>query len=171
MTTIGERVRARRTEMGLAQEALAQAVGCSVKTISRYERGEQKPRRGEHMEALTRALGVTESWLEYGVDAAPTTSEPVYDHEPDVVTRAIRYVFGGTWPAPDLEARIRERVELIGFGDGGDLGTLAGVVQRAKTEWEADQAGRAPRTADGTRVEPPAPREGAKAFRPRKRGA
>jgi transcriptional regulator with XRE-family HTH domain len=67
MSSIGERIRKRRGELKLSQEALARKVGCSLKSISRYERDKQAPRRGHHLESLAEALNVSAAWIEYGV--------------------------------------------------------------------------------------------------------
>jgi len=44
MATLGERVRARRAELGMTQDGLARATGIAQTLISRYENDVQQPR-------------------------------------------------------------------------------------------------------------------------------
>lgn len=53
-----ERIRARRAELGMSQQALAEAVGTSQQTVDRIERGETLHSR--HMEAIIKALHLDE---------------------------------------------------------------------------------------------------------------
>lgn len=54
--TIGDRIRERRTALGLTQEALAHKAGISVPTVSRVERGLHKPNLG-NLALIAGALG------------------------------------------------------------------------------------------------------------------
>ena len=60
--TIGERLRRLRKKSGLTQEKLADAVGVSLLTLFRWEKGERSPRIDE-IKALAKALGVSEADL------------------------------------------------------------------------------------------------------------
>lgn len=170
MTTMGDRVRAKRDEMGLSQEALARELECSVKTVSRYETGEQRPRRGKRLSALARVLGVTEEWLEYGRGATgETIAEPVYDEELSELDKALGLFRDKL--TPDLEAHIRRRhAEAVSFLDGGSMGRLVSFVEEEIAKWKRQQDGMPPKVkeAPATVV---TPREGAmKLERKPKRG-
>ena len=122
VTTLGDRVREKRNEMGISQEALARRIGCSSKTIARYESGEQKPRRGARLDALVQELGVSESWLEYGIDPEGETtldrSTTQIEDGLSNIDKALNLFREKLTPA--LEAHIRERhQEGIAFFDGG----------------------------------------------------
>jgi len=69
---IGALVRQARTEAGLKQEALAEAVGVASLSISHYENGRQAP-RVEVLERIASATGKHLAWFFGGEDAAPPT--------------------------------------------------------------------------------------------------
>ncbi|WP_233831748.1 helix-turn-helix domain-containing protein [Paraburkholderia sp. ZP32-5] len=54
---VGSNIKARRAELGLTQNALAQALGVEIETISRYERGAVAPSFPQ-LEKLCTALSV-----------------------------------------------------------------------------------------------------------------
>lgn len=64
INTFADRVRNRRTYLGMSQEGLAKASGVSQSTIAQIERGRNQGTK--HILALARALGVTPEWLETG---------------------------------------------------------------------------------------------------------
>jgi len=43
MVVGGQRLRGRRTDLGLTMEEIAKAIGRSVSTVSKYERGQSNP--------------------------------------------------------------------------------------------------------------------------------
>ena len=45
-----------REQLGLSQQTLAEAVGVTRETISRWENGEREPTRGDHAERYLEAL-------------------------------------------------------------------------------------------------------------------
>lgn len=61
--TMGERIRNRRQELGLSQQALADQVGVSRPTISQIESGAQPTMNTDTAKALARALGVSIDYL------------------------------------------------------------------------------------------------------------
>lgn len=61
--TKGERIRARRRELGLTLEDLAVTTGTSRQTIQRYENGVIGNIPDERLEAIARALSTTPSYL------------------------------------------------------------------------------------------------------------
>jgi len=71
--TIGERVKERRTALGLSQPQLAKRVGgISYQAIQQLERGGTS----RHLVSIARALGVTAEWLQDGVGPAPSKAAP-----------------------------------------------------------------------------------------------
>lgn len=54
--TVGERIRARRLQCGISQEALGARIGVKQKVISDWERGEHEPEL-PNLEKLAEALG------------------------------------------------------------------------------------------------------------------
>lgn len=68
--TIGERIRQRRTELKLSQEALARLVGVTRSAVSQMESGKTKDPRPHHLVRYARALGMeTDRLVEGGVRA------------------------------------------------------------------------------------------------------
>ena len=66
--SVGERVRERRTALGLSQPQLAKRVGgISYQAIQQLERGGTS----RHLVSIARALGVTAEWLQDGHGPAP----------------------------------------------------------------------------------------------------
>lgn len=62
LVEMGQRIVAKRNEMGLSQEVLAELAGISPKTVSSAELG-QKALRPENMIAISRALGLDIEYL------------------------------------------------------------------------------------------------------------
>jgi transcriptional regulator with XRE-family HTH domain len=64
--TFGERIAARRKELGLKQVDVAKEAGISPQTLRSIEQGVTRPDRvhAENKHAIARALGVEVSWLE-----------------------------------------------------------------------------------------------------------
>lgn len=60
---IGERIKARRLELGLTADQLAECVGKNRATIYRYENGEIENMPLSVMEPLAKALGITPAEL------------------------------------------------------------------------------------------------------------
>lgn len=65
---IGERIKARRVDLGMAQEDLSAAVGCRVTQVSRWERGLNTP-VADALIQLTQVLRVSAAWLLTGEEA------------------------------------------------------------------------------------------------------
>ena len=61
--TVGERIKARRKELGLSVDALAELVGVNRATVYRYEGDEIKSMGTETLVPLTKALRTTPAWL------------------------------------------------------------------------------------------------------------
>ena len=69
--TKGQRIRARRRELGLTLEAVAIASKTSKQTIQRYENGVIENIPDARLEAITRALGTTPAYLMGWEETAP----------------------------------------------------------------------------------------------------
>lgn len=63
MTTIGKNIRSVRINRGLSQEQLAQALGVTKATISRYENGNREP-RNDQLKLIAKILDVTAAHLQ-----------------------------------------------------------------------------------------------------------
>jgi transcriptional regulator with XRE-family HTH domain len=64
--TLGERIRARREELGLRPTDLADAVGVSVSAVLYWESGATKNLKNEHLFVLADRLKVNARWLAIG---------------------------------------------------------------------------------------------------------
>ena len=62
MKTTGEKIRERRTHLGLTQTELADKIGVTLRTITKYEKQGVMP-RGRNLRELAKALGVSELYL------------------------------------------------------------------------------------------------------------
>jgi transcriptional regulator with XRE-family HTH domain len=62
ITSVGARIAARRTALGLSQAQLAERAGCAQPRISAWERGRREPSL-LNLVRLASALGVSTDWL------------------------------------------------------------------------------------------------------------
>jgi transcriptional regulator with XRE-family HTH domain len=69
MTFIGQRVKARREELGISQTVLAKRIGVSGPSLSQLESG--KIKRSRRMSKLAAVLKVSTEWLEGSADGKP----------------------------------------------------------------------------------------------------
>jgi transcriptional regulator with XRE-family HTH domain len=67
--TLAERIAARRRELGLRQEDLANAAGVSTAAVSQWEKGHTKNLRLEHLFVIADKLKVQPRWLALGQGA------------------------------------------------------------------------------------------------------
>ncbi|EOC1278584.1 helix-turn-helix domain-containing protein [Cronobacter turicensis] len=65
--SIGERIRARRTEMNYTQRTLAKALKISHVSVSQWERDDSEP-TGKNLFALSKALRCSPTWILFGDD-------------------------------------------------------------------------------------------------------
>lgn len=65
MTTLHERITARRKDLGYTQQKLADMVGKSHVTIYKWEMGDTEP-KGKNLFALSAALKCSPTWLMFG---------------------------------------------------------------------------------------------------------
>lgn len=67
--TAGQRIKRRRIELGFTnQSEFCKRFGIAQSTLSELERGESKLPSAKHMDLLTSALKVSDSWILYGHD-------------------------------------------------------------------------------------------------------
>lgn len=71
--TTGERLRARRKEIGISADDVAKALGVSRATVFRYEKGDIEKLPGSMLEPLARVLHTTPAYL-MGWEENETTS-------------------------------------------------------------------------------------------------
>lgn len=100
--SFGKKVRELREIKGLTQEELANKIGVSLKTISRYESGESKPRYRKVYDKLAEVLDTSHDYL-------------VTDEENFILNAREKY---GSKGAKDAEEMING---VIGLMAGGEL--------------------------------------------------
>ena len=67
--TAGQRIKRRRIELGYNnQSEFCKRFGIAQSTLSELERGESKLPSAKHMDLLTNALKVSDTWILYGHD-------------------------------------------------------------------------------------------------------
>lgn len=92
-STLGQRVLARRKELGLTQREAAKRTKVAHVTISQWERDETQP-AGTRLFALAKALQCTPTWLMFGDEEQ--TPEPA-----------------SLPPSPELSEKHRELIDLF----------------------------------------------------------
>jgi len=63
MTTMSERISAKRRSLGISQTELAKRIGCSRQTVNMWENGHVKDLTGQHLRSLANELGVDPAWI------------------------------------------------------------------------------------------------------------
>ena len=76
---VGERIRARRAELGLTQEQLAQALQVSYQQVQKYETGANRISAGRIFE-IARKLGVDVSYFFEGLGLDASAEPPPLEH-------------------------------------------------------------------------------------------
>ena len=76
---VGERIRARRAELGLTQEQLAQALQVSYQQVQKYETGANRISAGRMFE-IARKLGVDVSYFFEGLGLDEAGEQPPMEH-------------------------------------------------------------------------------------------
>ncbi len=75
--TTGERMKARRKELGLSAETVAEKLGCSPATIYRYENGGIEKVPGNQLDPIARVLQTTPAYLMGWDNATPSNILPL----------------------------------------------------------------------------------------------
>lgn len=78
--SIGERIRARRTEMNYTQRTLAKALKISHVSVSQWERDDSEP-TGKNLFALSKALRCSPTWILFGDDEREPLSPSEVKHQ------------------------------------------------------------------------------------------
>jgi transcriptional regulator with XRE-family HTH domain len=76
---VGERIRARRAELGLTQEQLAQALHVSYQQVQKYETGANRISAGRIFE-IARGLGVDVGYFFEGLGLDQPGEQPALEH-------------------------------------------------------------------------------------------
>jgi transcriptional regulator with XRE-family HTH domain len=123
--SIGDRVRDLRKKAKLTQEELARQIGVVNMTISRIERGTQKP-DDTTIDALVARFKVTEAWIRYGIEETRVT----YDRDEDVDRAAETAGLDA-----DQRHRLYDACRSIGPMSPGELlQTAERIARNAKTD-------------------------------------
>lgn len=69
-TMLHERIRQRRTQLGLTQQVLAARIGVNKATVSYWEKGQSLPGTPENVNGLLRGLQTNADWLYKGKGSA-----------------------------------------------------------------------------------------------------
>ncbi len=78
--TTGERMKARRKELGLSAEYVAENLGVSPATIYRYEKGDIEKMPGNILDPISRILHTTPAYLMGWEESAEKPEEPKAEH-------------------------------------------------------------------------------------------
>src|SRR3954469_22920004 len=150
---IGERIRLRRTLLGLSQSALGKALGLSFQQLQKYERGTSSIGAGQLCE-VARALDVPVSFFYDGLDGVSIPTNADAGERQERFARDELEVLGHYRAAPGF---IRDAIRsLLGHlshqnpGQDRDLAGRAATKQKdsAAGSPPADDAGKPP-THDG----------------------
>ncbi len=110
MASFAEKVKTARSELGLTQAELGEAVGVSLRTILDYEKGKKSPRQSTLLK-LAKALKVSVKFL-----TDDTCNNPLADIEKDGYIEEARQRYGGTG-ARDVEQLLADNAALFAGGE------------------------------------------------------
>lgn len=96
--SLGDRIRARRSAIGLTQEKLAAQCGVSRAAVAQWEAGVTRPSLDNLVKAAD-TLNVWLSWLTVGDQSLPGTPNPFAPASPFRGVPVIDYVQAGRWGA------------------------------------------------------------------------
>ena len=97
MKTTGEKIREGRANLGITQTELAEKIGVTLRTISKYEKQGVMP-RGANLQKLAEVLGVSIAYL-----SNDEIVDPAYGLEESPYIESARAVYGGDVPEEDKE--------------------------------------------------------------------
>ncbi|MFT4271311.1 MAG: S24 family peptidase [Pantoea sp.] len=112
MTDMGERIRQKRKELKLTQQALADKAGVNRVTVTGWEKDDYQP-NGANLQALADALSCDPLWLVSGKgeSTAVTSLKPKLFNVKEVPL--ISWVQAGTWTATDPGITRSEAIEWL----------------------------------------------------------
>jgi len=111
MHTLASRIQARRTELGLTQQALARRAGVAKTTIASLE--QERAKTTTFLVPIAKALGVREEWLVSGKGKKEAGMEPAAGEQYYLVAKS-----------PEEAAE-----QLLAKGDDAVLQLLAAVMK------------------------------------------
>lgn len=112
-TTLADRLKSRRKELGLSQNALAISCGVSQPTIANWESGGHIPRQAA-LAAIAMGLDIDPIWLLSGV--LPSDKSPAHKH----LSKPIRNIPVYGWPSHIDElntAQTQDYITISAFGE------------------------------------------------------
>ena len=110
MKTTGEKIRERRMHLGLTQTELANKIGVTLRTITKYEKQGVMP-RGRNLRELAKVLGVSEVYL-----ANEEIEDETYDLEEAPYIDSVRAAYGATG-ANDMQNLLLQTQAMFAGGD------------------------------------------------------
>jgi transcriptional regulator with XRE-family HTH domain len=134
---VGDRIRSRRTLLGMSQERLADQIGLTFQQVQKYERGANRVSSSRLFD-LSRVLGVPLSYFFEEMDGDVSSQSPgqLLGLRPDVVTEV----------AGDNPMHRRETLELVrayyGITDAGVRARLRDLVKSLVSEGDTGRKSR-----------------------------
>ncbi len=110
MASFAEKVKTARSELGLTQAELGEAVGVSLRTILDYEKGKKSPRQSTLLK-LAKALKVSVKFL-----TDDTCNNPLADIEKDGYIEEARQRYGAAG-GRDVEQLLADNAALFAGGE------------------------------------------------------
>ena len=110
MKTTGEKIRERRMHLGLTQTELANKIGVTLRTITKYEKQGVMP-RGRNLRELAKVLGVSEVYL-----ANEEIEDETYGLEEAPYIDSVRAAYGAKG-ANDMQNLLLETQAMFAGGD------------------------------------------------------
>ena len=111
--TLADRLKSRRKELGLSQNALAQSCGVSQPTIANWERGGHVPRQAA-LASIAHGLEVDPLWLLSGL--MPPEENPAHKH----LTKPIHNIPIFEWPTHIEELNDAKAHDYVTMSVSGD---------------------------------------------------
>lgn len=141
--TLGERIRARREELGMSQVELADAIGIRAHVMWRYEAGKSRP-GADRLAEIASALKTTSEALLHGESESPpeTTYEPLDDESRPMVERLLDlYHF-----TAEKRAWVIGRLPEFAYSTGATPAAVTALIEALAREYDY---------AEGTKLPPP----------------
>ena len=110
MKTTGEKIREHRTHLGLTQTELADKIGVTLRTITKYEKQGVMP-RGKNLRELAKVLGVSEQYL-----ANDEVEDETYGLEEAPYIESVRSTYGAKG-ANDMQNILMQTQAMFAGGD------------------------------------------------------
>lgn len=125
MDTIRQRIRARRMQLGLSQQQVADALRVTYQAVQKWEKVEGSAPKRARMQALANLLQTTVAWLETGAEKTYAASPTFTAEEPKKILPTFQ------WP---FKIVTLDRIRAL---DERDIGFLEGKLLAAIEQCEA----------------------------------